>query len=84
LTKRAEISKAKRIYRIGVNLGDAPIEGGDIVGGGVKIPALLEGICEPAGIKYFRQRLRSRLRLCRPAFRRTDRKLDPLSPEDHH
>jgi cell division septum initiation protein DivIVA len=35
-------------------------------------------------IKYFRQRLRSRLRLCRRAFRRTNRKLDPLSPGDHH
>ena len=73
----AETPEDKRIlYRIGVNLGDGLIEGDDIVGDGVNIAARLEGICELGGIKYFRQRLRSRLRLCRRAFRRTNRKLE--------
>jgi hypothetical protein len=69
LTKRAAEDATRRrrrrreSYRIGVNLGDVLIEGDDIVGGGVNIPARLEGIGEPGGIKYFRQRLRSRSRL---------------------
>ena len=43
--------EAKRIvYRIGVNLGDVLIDGGDILGDGVNIAARLEGLCEPAGV----------------------------------
>ena len=49
--RNAETSEAKRIvYRIGVNLGDVPIEGDDILGDGVNIAARLEGICEPGGV----------------------------------
>jgi TolB-like protein len=49
--RNAEIPEAKRIvYRIGVNLGDVLIEGGDILGDGVNIAARLEGICESGGV----------------------------------
>src|SRR5579862_3405342 len=45
------VPKARRIlYRIGVNLGDVPIDGEDILGDGVNIAARLEGICEPGGV----------------------------------
>ena len=47
----AALPEAKRIlYRIGVNLGDALIEGDDIFGDGVNVAARLEGICEPGGV----------------------------------
>jgi len=36
--------------RIGVNVGDVVIEGGDILGDGVNIAARLEGIAEPGGV----------------------------------
>src|SRR5437762_6398664 len=38
------------VFRIGVNLGDNIVEGGDIHGGGVNVAARLEGIAEPGGI----------------------------------
>src|SRR5262249_61325211 len=38
------------ILRIGVNLGDVLVEGGDLYGNGVSIATRLEGIAEPAGI----------------------------------
>ncbi len=37
-------------FRIGVNLGDVLIEGGDIHGDGVNIAARLESLAEPGGI----------------------------------
>jgi len=36
--------------RIGVNVGDVVIEGGDILGDGVNIAARLEGVAEPGGV----------------------------------
>jgi adenylate cyclase len=38
------------IFRIGVNLGDVVVEGGDLLGDGVNIAARLEQICEPGGV----------------------------------
>jgi TolB-like protein/class 3 adenylate cyclase len=38
------------VLRIGVNLGDVMVEGGDLYGDGVNIAARLEAIAEPGGI----------------------------------
>ena len=38
------------LYRIGVNLGDVIVDGGDIFGDGVNVAARLESIAEPGGI----------------------------------
>ena len=47
----AEISEEKRIeFRVGINVGDVIIDGGDILGDGVNVAARLESIAEPGGI----------------------------------
>lgn len=38
------------VLRIGVNLGDVMVEGGDLYGSGVNVAARLEAIAEPGGI----------------------------------
>lgn len=38
------------ILRIGVNLGDVMVEGGDLYGDGVNVAARLEGIADPGGL----------------------------------
>jgi len=49
--RNAETPEGKRIlYRIGINLGDALVEGDDIIGDSDNIAARLEGVCEPGGI----------------------------------
>ena len=38
------------VFRIGINVGDIIIDGGDIFGDGVNVAARLEGLCEPGGL----------------------------------
>src|SRR5712664_2593868 len=38
------------IFRIGINVGDIIIDGGDIFGDGVNVAARLEALCEPGGL----------------------------------
>jgi adenylate cyclase len=46
-----EVSEQRRIVlRIGINLGDVIVEGGDIYGDGVNVAARLQEIAEPGGI----------------------------------
>ena len=49
--RNADVPQEKRIeFRIGINLGDIIIDGGDIFGDGVNVAARLEGIAEPGNI----------------------------------
>jgi len=45
------VAQDKRVeFRIGINVGDIIIDGGDIFGDGVNVAARLEGLSEPGGI----------------------------------
>ena len=47
----ADIPAERRIrLRIGINLGDVTVDGGDIYGDGVNVAARLESVAEPGGI----------------------------------
>ena len=49
--RNAEIPPKKRIeFRVGINVGDIIIDGGDIYGDGVNLAARLEGVAESGGI----------------------------------
>jgi len=49
--RMAEVPEGRRIVlRIGINIGDIIVEGGDIYGDGVNIAARLEGLAEPGGV----------------------------------
>jgi class 3 adenylate cyclase len=51
LTRNAAVAEEKQIvFRIGINVGDIIIDGGDIFGDGVNIAARLEALCEPGGV----------------------------------
>ena len=51
IARNAEVANDKRIeYRMGVNVGDIIIDGGDIFGDGVNIAARLEGLAKSGGI----------------------------------
>lgn len=51
VARNAAVAGDKRIqFRIGVNVGDIIIDGGDIFGDGVNVAARLEGLAEPGGI----------------------------------
>jgi adenylate cyclase len=49
--RNKDVPQAERIeFRMGINVGDIIIEGGDIFGDGVNVAARLEGLAEPGGI----------------------------------
>jgi adenylate cyclase len=50
-SRNSDVAQDKRIeFRIGINVGDIIVDGGDIFGDGVNIAARLEVIAEPGGI----------------------------------
>jgi class 3 adenylate cyclase/TolB-like protein len=67
LTFNAVIADERRIVlRIGINVGDIIIDGGDIFGDGVNVAARLEALCEPGGVCISRsanEQVRDRLPL---------------------
>jgi TolB-like protein len=49
--RNSGVAEEKRIeFRVGINVGDIIIDGGDIFGDGVNVAARLEGLAEPGGI----------------------------------
>jgi class 3 adenylate cyclase len=52
--KAAAPSRTALTLRIGVNIGDIIIDGGDIFGDGVNLASRLESICEPGGVTISR------------------------------
>src|SRR4029077_10099841 len=51
VSRNASVAEDKRIvFRIGINVGDIIIDGGDIFGDGVNVAARLEMFCEPGGL----------------------------------
>ena len=51
LERNADVPQERRIeFRVGINVGDIIIDGGDIFGDGVNVAARLEGLAEPGGI----------------------------------
>jgi adenylate cyclase len=51
VSRNANVPDDKRIvFRIGINVGDVIIDGGDIFGDGVNVAARLETLCQPGGL----------------------------------
>jgi adenylate cyclase len=65
VSRNAPVPEDKRIvFRMGINIGDVIIEGGDIFGDGVNVAARLEALAEPGGIcisKSTRDQVRDKL-----------------------
>jgi TolB-like protein/class 3 adenylate cyclase len=65
--RNADVPTGERIeFRVGINLGDVIVEGGDIFGDGVNVAARLEGLSEPGGIcvsRVVRDQVRDKLDL---------------------
>jgi adenylate cyclase len=63
--REAEVPDERRIrFRIGINLGDVIVDGGDIYGDGVNVAARLEALAEPGGIcisRTVRDQIRDKL-----------------------
>jgi adenylate cyclase len=63
--RNAKVPAATRIeFRVGINLGDIIIDGGDIFGDGVNVAARLETLAEPGGIcvsRVVRDQVRDKL-----------------------
>src|SRR6202011_5806409 len=63
--RNADVPVQRRIeFRVGINLGDVIVEGGDIFGDGVNVAARLEALAEPGGIcisRVVRDQVRDRL-----------------------
>jgi adenylate cyclase len=54
------------VLRIGINVGDIIIDGGDMFGDGVNVAARLEALCEPGGVcisRYANEQVRDKLSL---------------------
>ena len=54
------------VFRIGINVGDIIIDGGDIFGDGVNVATRLEALCEPGGVcisRYANEQVRDKLSL---------------------
>jgi adenylate cyclase len=54
------------VLRIGINVGDIIIDGGDVFGDGVNVAARLEALCEPGGVcisRYANEQVRDKLSL---------------------
>src|SRR5205809_986546 len=51
IDRELDVTEERRIrFRMGVNLGDIIVDGGDIFGDGVNVAARLEALAEPGGI----------------------------------
>ena len=50
-TRNDQLPSERQVnFRIGVNLGDVIVQGGDLLGDGVNVAARLQGVAEPGGI----------------------------------
>src|SRR5215467_9623435 len=65
IDREASIAEDRRIrFRVGINLGDVLVEGGDIFGDGVNVAARLESLSDPGGIcisRMVRDQIRDKL-----------------------
>ena len=50
-TRNEQLPESRRVqFRIGVNLGDVMVHGGDLMGDGVNVAARLQAAAEPGGV----------------------------------